>query len=102
MSRSKWKVPYVDINEVKKAFFKKKKIIKSRSSTIPFLLLNKTVEVYNGRFYRKVLVTRNKVGFKFGEFALTRNASRKFINLKKNKKKISAKANPKGKPKGKK
>jgi ribosomal protein S19 len=72
MSRSKWKAPYINLTAVKEAFFKKK-IIALRSSTIPFILLNKTVEVYNGKIFKKVTITRNKIGFKFGEFVPTRN-----------------------------
>ena len=70
MSRSKWKGPFVDISifRVKKS----QKKVWSRSSTIPNFLVGETVHIYNGREFKRINITREKVGFKFGEFSFTR------------------------------
>ena len=64
---------------------RKKKInpkLWSRSSVIPKSFLNTIVSVYNGCVFKRVVITPDKIGFKFGDFSCTR----KFI-LKKNNKK---------------
>jgi ribosomal protein S19 len=91
MSRSKWKTPYINLKAIKNVFLKKK-ITVLRSSTIPFLLLNKTVDVYNGKIFKKITITRNKIGFKFGEFVPTRNLP---VVKKKQKQKLKQKPKPK-------
>jgi ribosomal protein S19 len=95
MSRAKWKVPYLDITRIRNIFFKTRKT-QARSSTIPFILLNKYVEVHNGKKYKKILITRNKIGYKFGEFASTRILP---IKKKKNKRKPKPKSKSKIKTK---
>jgi len=87
MSRSKWKQPFLKVSLIKDIFFKKTKKIFSKSSTIPSLLLYQTVQVYNGKMFKSVSITREKIGFKFGEFVNTRKA-KKTILLDKNNKKI--------------
>ena len=85
MSRSKWKGSFTDI--VNNSTLKKNPIyIWSRRSTVPVSLINKTVFIYNGLSFKKVLITREKVGFKFGEFAKTRKYNNKYKNSKKQKK----------------
>jgi small subunit ribosomal protein S19 len=71
MSRSKWKGAFCKLNSLK---FKVKKNLKiwSRSSSIPFFLLGKIVFVYNGKDFKKIFITREKIGYKFGEFSFTR------------------------------
>jgi len=39
---------------------------------IPALLIGETVLVHNGKDFKKVTITREKIGFKFGDFSLTR------------------------------
>jgi small subunit ribosomal protein S19 len=68
MSRSIWKGFYLH----SKIFNLKKHKIWSRSSTIPSCLIGKKVLIYNGKNFRQILITREKVGFKFGEFSFTR------------------------------
>jgi small subunit ribosomal protein S19 len=82
MSRSIWK-----------GFFFKKFLLKktphkiwSRSCSIPFHCVGKKVLVYNGKEFKKIFVTREKVGYKFGEFAFTRKFTRKTSKIKKQKK----------------
>ena len=77
MSRSVWKVPFVDGYLLKKAKAMnestKKGIIKtwSRRSTIVPQFVGLTFGVYNGKKFVSV-VTEGMVGHKFGEFAPTR------------------------------
>ena len=44
-------------------------------SPVPFVtseFLNKKVSIYNGKFFINVFIDKNKIGYKFGEFAYTR------------------------------
>ncbi len=89
MSRSKWKFHYIhnsilrlvniveNTNVKTKTNLKSRKIKKiwSRSSTIPSFLLGATVWVHNGKEFKKVLITEDKIGYKFGEFSTTRKRS---------------------------
>ena len=89
MSRSKWKGPFVDVSvlKLKKKLTAKSKKVWSRSSQIPSFFLGKTISVYNGKEFKPVLVTREKIGFKFGDFSITRKYGNKLKNSKlKNKK----------------
>lgn len=73
MSRSIWKGPHLD-NFLLNRNLKISNIkIWSRRSSIPFYLLDKYVNIYNGKLFKKILITRDKIGFKFGEFSFTRN-----------------------------
>ena len=78
MSRSVWKIPFVDGYLVKKvkamSESSKKNIIKtwSRRSTIIPLFVGYTFSVYNGKKFVSVLVSEGMVGHKLGEFAPTR------------------------------
>jgi len=85
MARSKWKIPHVNLKLLKKSFFSKEKKIKiwNRSLTIPSILVNKTILVHSGNTFKSVFITREKVGFKFGEFVFTRKHGKKKIKKKK-------------------
>lgn len=73
MSRSVWKGLFCSLKINKRLLGDKKRIeIWSRQSSIPGFLLNKTVFVHNGKTFKKILITREKLGFKFGEFAFTK------------------------------
>ena len=68
-------------------FFEKKDSLKNsaqRSLKILPAFLNKTFEVHNGITYTSVKINENMIGYKFGEFAITR---KKHIFKKKKKKK---------------
>lgn len=70
MSRSKWKGPFMDYRTLIK-----KKIYPNlwlRSSVIPNRLVNTIVCVHNGKEFKRVIITKEKVGFKLGEFSFTR------------------------------
>ena len=85
MSRSCWKEPVLNFNLIKKIITTKKKIkIWSRSSIIPSILINKQVLVHTGNLFKPLFITREKVGFKFGEFAFTRSKNKKKKKIKKN------------------
>lgn len=113
MSRSKWKGNFIDkslfrlkeklskmTNDEKKKF---QIVIKSRSSVIPQFLVGYKVQIHNGfvkvitddngkkTFEYKskpVLITEKHVGFKFGEFSLTRQPHIRFKHKKANKKPV--------------
>ena len=84
MSRSKWKGPFQDLNIVKNFFIIKKKIqIWSRTSIISFSFYKKYVFINTGNGFKKVFITRKHIGYKFGEFAITRTFKKKVKKLKK-------------------
>jgi small subunit ribosomal protein S19 len=73
MSRSKWKGNFIDQAILKMEDNSKKQLkLWSRRSVIPSFLIGSTVLIYNGKEFKKVVVTREKIGFKFGEFCTTR------------------------------
>lgn len=78
MPRSIKKGPFVDghlLNKVQKAVSSNdKRPIKtwSRRSMILPDMVGLTIAVHNGRLHVPVYVTENMVGYKLGEFALTR------------------------------
>ena len=78
MTRSAWKIPFVDGYLIKKAKAAvedpKKPMIKtwSRRSTILPQFVGLTFAVYNGKKFVSVLVSEDMVGHKFGEFSPTR------------------------------
>lgn len=78
MSRSIWKGLFCNVKINKKTIDTKKRIeIWSRQSSIPAFLLNKTVFVHNGKTFKKIFITREKLGYKFGEFAFTKVKAKK-------------------------
>ena len=73
--RSVWKPPFLDISlsQCKNITTQNILHIWSRRSIIPACLLDYTVRVYNGKLFKKLRITREKIGFKFGMFITTRN-----------------------------
>ena len=71
--RSHWKIPYIcnilmnKTNVVKKVFK-----IQDRKSIIPFTLLSKTLNIYNGKKYSPIIIKREMVGHKIGEFSISK------------------------------
>ncbi len=81
MRRSKWKGSFVDksILKLKKKRTNKKPFkIWSRRSVIPNFLVGLNVMVHNGKEFKRLEITRSKVGYKFGEFIATRKYVQKF------------------------
>lgn len=72
MSRSLWKGLFIDPKFLKNKKQKANSKIWSRSSAIPSSLIGETVFVHNGKEFKRVSITREKIGFKFGEFSFTR------------------------------
>jgi small subunit ribosomal protein S19 len=70
MSRSKWKGPFLNYKILSSINNKKK--IWCRSSVIPSFLIGSFVFIHKGNSFKKIFVSREKVGFKFGEFSPTR------------------------------
>lgn len=84
MTKSVWKIPNIlTLKPSLKPYY-----IKKRNLIISFFFIGKTIFVYNGKNYKKFIVTREHVGFKFGEFIFTKNSSKhlkkKKVTLKKN------------------
>ena len=57
-----------------------------RDFIIPSTLLNKKVLIYNGYSFKTIFIKKEHIGFKIGEFALTRKNRFQIIKKKKNKK----------------
>lgn len=72
MSRSLWKGPFVDPNFLKNKQQKTNIKVWSRASVIPSFLIGETVFVHNGKEFKKISITREKIGFKFGEYSFSR------------------------------
>lgn len=77
MSRSKWKGPYFDQNNLKALQTKsntKKNIAlpASRNSEITPACVGYTFKVHNGKSHFELNVTKDMIGHKFGEFVFTR------------------------------
>jgi small subunit ribosomal protein S19 len=83
MSRSNWKGPFLDRFLI--CHQKKKNSVKiwSRRSVIASQMLGQTVLVHNGKEFKRIVVTREKLGFKYGEFAFTRKIKTKKLTQKK-------------------
>jgi ribosomal protein S19 len=89
--RSLWKLPFISpIFFKNNNLFKKKtfKIFKTniRNSCIPKVLVNKRLNIYNGKKYNNFIVRPTAIGFKFGEFSFTKKKSLN-MHVKKKKKK---------------
>jgi ribosomal protein S19 len=80
MARAKWKNKFFSfdlwrsITRLKQNFlkklFRKKKFY--RSSSIPKCFLNNYINIHKGKIYKKLLINKNIIGLKFGEFALSK------------------------------
>ena len=88
MTRSIWKGNFIHKYLLTSKFNEdKKKQIWARNSTIPESLVGEPVFIYNGKIFTKIYITREKVGFKFGEFAPTRKFTKKQDKVRSKKKK---------------
>lgn len=84
MNRSKWKSPFLDKLTLKSIKQKQKTIEIKRNSEILPLFDGKSIKVHNGKSYAKLLIDKNMIGHKFGEFVSTR---KRYIYKSKKKKK---------------
>jgi small subunit ribosomal protein S19 len=88
MARAKWKTPVFDYKFYKSLYFNDDDIkVWSRNNVIPETLLGKRVLIHNGNSFKRVLIFREKIGFKFGDFCSTRSYRVKIKNKKLKKKK---------------
>jgi ribosomal protein S19 len=84
MSRSKWKSSFLDKIFLKTFIVKKPWFeVWSRRSVITSNLVGKKIYIHNGQIFKSIIVTREKVGFKVGEFSLTHQPYGKKTKLKK-------------------
>lgn len=89
MNRSKWKGPYIAPKKLGTNTTKKQlELIMPRNIEITPQLVGLTVKVYNGKEYQEVVVTKDMITHKFGEFVFTRG---KFSFKKKKKKQYGSK-----------
>ncbi len=77
MARSSWKFNYINYSIYKYIYmnsFKSVKILKifCRSSSIPKSFFKKTIALYKGNIFVRVLFTKYHIKFKLGEFGVTR------------------------------
>ena len=76
MSRSKWKGPYLSTRLLKNKTLKDRSKELSRSSTIMPFFVGKIYEIHNGLKRIPLKVTSSMIGYKFGEFLMTKKVSR--------------------------
>lgn len=81
MKRSRWKGVYIKPEQLKETSTFSRV---SRSSTVIPKFSGQTFKVHNGKSFREVTVTKEMLGYKFGEFSKTRS---EFAFKKKKKKK---------------
>ena len=77
MARSSWKFNYINSSIYKNIFKSKFKQIKyfnvfSRNSNIPKSFIKKTIQIYKGNIFNKILLNKYNTSYKFGEFSFTR------------------------------
>lgn len=92
MGRASWKGSFIEKFALNKLNVKSNSNyfnVWSRRSVISSNFISKKIFVYTGNRFKPVFVTREKVGYKFGEFCMTRNTQfeKKKLNKKKGKKK---------------
>lgn len=80
MGKSIWRLKYISKSTMTRVFKeslgykikKKLSMIMNKSSTIPYSLKDNTFYIHKGKKYRELKISQYHVGFKFGEFVLTR------------------------------
>jgi small subunit ribosomal protein S19 len=74
--RSSWKLPFIDYITYHKLKQKKEENLiissKSRNSTIVPKMLNRIIKVYNGSKFNVLKIKEEHVGYKLGDFAITK------------------------------
>lgn len=73
MSRSKWKGPFIHFKFLKNKFLKNKLFkVWSRNSFILSSFINFKFLIHCGKTFKNLIITREKIGYKLGEFCTTR------------------------------
>ncbi len=75
MSRSKWKGNFFTPVIIKKT--KPLLNLNQRESTIPSSYINKFISIHTGKEHKKIYISKEKIGLKFGMFAYTRKGKTK-------------------------
>ncbi len=83
MTRSIWKGKFIYNFLLNKKFLNRnKKLVWTRNSAIPASLIGQPVYIHNGKTFIKSYISREKVGFKFGQFAYTKTFTKKENKIK--------------------
>jgi ribosomal protein S19 len=85
MSRAKWKGPFLDWQTL---------ISSKKTSTVPKKFTDTVICVHNGQEFKRVVITRHKIGYKIGEFCFTRKFKSKRLPRSSKLKKVQAKKAP--------
>jgi small subunit ribosomal protein S19 len=97
--RSSWKLPFIDYITYQKLKQKQEEkfiiISKSRNSTIIPKMLNTTIKIYNGMKYNVLKIKEEHVGYKLGDFTITKKRCIFKKKMKKKNKKQALKKNKK-------
>lgn len=77
MARSSWKFSYINTSLYKYNYLSKLKNVKiskifSRGSIISKIFLKKTISFYKGNSFVRMVFTKYHMGFKLGEFGISR------------------------------
>ncbi len=80
MARSKWKNRFFTFDVWKNIILVKQNILKKvskknkffRSSSIPNCFTSLRINLHKGNIFKKIFVTKQLVGYKFGEFSFSR------------------------------
>lgn len=72
MSRSSWKLNYLPNSFIRTSFNSKSKQIWNRNAVIPSFLNGQLIKIHNGKEFKIIKITEEKIGYKFGEFVSTR------------------------------
>ena len=91
MELKRWKLCYCSDGLYKKLLIVnlrgilrgRQKIIFLKADKIPKKLVNQWVLIYKGRVFRKLFISKFIVGYRFGEFVLTRKPFKFFLKTKK-------------------
>ena len=91
MVRVKWKGHYFSSDIIKLILKHKlnlnlqvnKSYIFKKSSIIPNVLNNKIIKIYKGNNFRSLIINLYNIGFRFGNFALTRKPFNYPLKIKK-------------------
>lgn len=76
MSRSIWKGPFINVSLIKKVSLGKPTIeTRARNCVLLPQFVGKSISVYNGKKFIRILVTEDMIGHKLGEFVPTRKRS---------------------------
>lgn len=87
-------MPYIAPSYFQKRFLERENIkFRLRNSLIPFIFIDKKIKIRisNGIWYLSVQAANNMLGFKFGEFSLTKRSDTQTHLKKKRKKKTKGK-----------